>query len=221
MCNFMLRNKSHIVKRFRSQFHLNYAKKRQILLVFTVVLLLLLYLFKNASTFLRVISAVGTLFFFYAADHLFDIRFRKRHYIFVLIIAIASFLGSPFYYVYPDYDKIQHFLQPILLCSLTFFTINKLHLELKWKITFTFFVIVALLGIFEIGEFALDSLFNLKLQGVYLRDTQGLEKFNLLMDPLKDTMVDLVYGILGSLIYCMTLAVYYRRKLGNNLLKES
>ncbi len=210
-----------VIRGIRKQFHLNYSAKRQMLFIFTIILLLGLYFFKDASTLLRVVSATGTLFLFYAADHIFDIRFRKRHYAFMLIIVIASFLASPLYFTYPNYDKVQHFAQPILVCSLALYLINKLHLELKWKLTFTFFVVFAILGIFEIGEYLLDLFFNLKLQGVYLRDLNGLEKFNLLMDPLSDTMVDLVLGMFGSALYCVTWAIYYRKKLGKNLLKES
>jgi len=209
-----------VIKEIRKQFHLNYSAKRNLLFIFTVLLLIGLYFFKDASTLLRVVSAIGTLFLFYVADHLFDIRFRKRHYVFMLIIVVASFLASPLYFTYPNYDKVQHFIQPILVCSIVFYLINKLHLELKWKLTFTFFVVFAILGMFEIGEYLLDLFFNLKLQGVYLRDLNGLEKFNLLMDPLSDTIVDLVYGMLGCALYCITLAIYYRKKLGMNLLKE-
>ncbi len=205
----------------RKRFHLNYLQKRYYLLIFSFILLIALYLFKNASTFLRVISAIGVMFLFYGMDHIFDIRFRKRHYLIMFVIVLASFLGSPFYFVYPNYDKLQHFFQPILMCSIIFYMINKLHLELKWKIIFTFFVVVALLGIFEIGEYVLDLFFNLKLQGVFLRDIDGLEKFNLLMDPLSDTMVDLTFGILGSGIYCTIFAIVMWKRLRHNILREN
>jgi len=79
--------------------------------------------------------------------------------------------------------------------------VNRLQLALKWKITFSVMSVIALLGMFEIGEYILDLLFNLKLQGVYLRDLSGLEKFHLLQNPLDDTMVDLAFGILGSSLY--------------------
>src|SRR3989344_3344542 len=162
----------------------------------------MIYFFQDSSFILRAISTVSLVLLFYVIDHFYYIKFRRRHYVFIIIIAILSFLLSPAYFVYPNYDKVQHFIQPMLVCSMVFFAINKLHLELKWKIVFTFFVVVAILGIFEMGEFALDSLFNLKLQGVYLRDARGFEKFNLLLDPLSDTMIDMALGILGSGIYC-------------------
>ncbi|MEI6849907.1 MAG: hypothetical protein WCK29_02630 [archaeon] len=202
------------------RFHLDYTQKRLLIVLFSILLLLIIYFFKDASTWLRVLSAIATLVFFYSVDHFFNIGFRKRHYAFMIIIVIFSFLLSPLYFIYPNYDKFQHFFQPMLLCSLIFYMINKLHLELKWKLVFTFFVVFAILGIFEIGEFTLDSFFNLKLQGVFLRDEQGLDKFNLLMDPLSDTMVDLVYGLLGAGIYCVGYAFVLRKKLYHNIFRE-
>ncbi|RZD30737.1 hypothetical protein CXT76_01780, partial [Candidatus Parvarchaeota archaeon] len=92
------------------------------------------------------------------------------------------------YFLYPQYDKFQHLIQPILFSSIIFFMISKLKLELKWKLTFTFFIMVGLLSIFELGEYILDYFFNLKLQGVFLRNLQGLEKYNILMDRNDDTM---------------------------------
>ena len=202
------------------KFHLDYRKKRVAVIIFSLLLLIILYLFQEASTWLRALSTIAVLALFYSADHVFDIRFRQRHYTYVTLILIFSFLLSPFYFYYPSYDKIQHFIQPMLVCSIIFYTVNKINMELKWKIVFTFFIVVAILGIFEIGEFALDSFFNLKLQGVYLRDTQGLEKFHLLLDPLDDTMVDMILGIMGAGIYCVGFAYFMRRKLQNKLFRE-
>ncbi|MEK6850386.1 MAG: hypothetical protein AABX85_02325 [Nanoarchaeota archaeon] len=106
-------------------------------------------------------------------------------------------------------------------CSIIFYMISKLHLELKWKIVFAFFIVVAILGIFEIGEFAMDSFFNYKLQGVFLRDIQGIEKFHIIMDPLKDTMIDMIFGILGAGVYCITFAFIMRKKLQQNIFRDN
>ena len=130
----------------------------------------------------------------------------------MIIIAVSSFLLSPLYYVYPQYDKIQHLLQPIMLSSIIFHMIWRLDLKLKWKIVFVFFVVVGILGIFEIGEFLLDFFFDMKLQGVFLRDIQGLEKYNLLLDRNDDTMIDLSLGTIGSGIYSFVMYFYLKRK---------
>ena len=73
---------------------------------------------------------------------------------------------------------------------------------------------IAILTIFELGEYALDLLFDLKLQGVYLRDMMGIEKFQLLMEKNDDTMVDLVFGISGTLIYnaSRVIAYFYKKR---------
>ena len=193
--------------------NIEYRKKRTAIIIFTVLLLLAIYLFKDASYALRSISSIAFVVLFYVIGHFFDIRFKRRHYFYIILIAIFSFLLSPLYFLYPNYDKIQHIIQPMFTCSIIFYMISKLHLELKWKIVFTFFIVAAILGLFEIGEFILDSFFNYKLQGVFLRDIHGIEKFRLLMDPLKDTMIDMLFGVLGAGMYCITFAFVMRRKL--------
>lgn len=202
------------------RFHLNYTRKRTIIVVFAIFLALMIYFFKGSSTILRVLTAVSAMLMFYVIDHFYDIKFRKRHYVFMFLIIIVGVMMSPFYFVYPSFDKIQHFFSPILLSSIIFFMINKIKMELKWKFVFTFFVTFAILGLFEIGEFALDSLFDLKLQGVYLRDLSGLDKFNLILEPLKDTMIDLILGMVGTLIYCLASARHHRKKLNTKIFRE-
>lgn len=204
----------------RIDFHLDYTRKRGIIIAFAVVLLLMIYFFKSSSMVLRVLTAISSMLLFYVIDHFYNIKFRKRHYVFMFVIIIMGVMMSPLYFVYHSFDKIQHLVSPILLSSILFFMINKIQIELKWKIVFTFFVTFAILGLFEIGEFTMDSLFDLKLQGVYLRDLSGIEKFNLVLEPLKDTMIDLVLGLFGTLIYCLTLAMHFRKKLDTKIFKE-
>lgn len=81
--------------------------------------------------------------------------------------------------------------------------IAKLKLKLKWKLTFVFFTVIGFLALFEIGEYLLDIFFDLKLQGVFLQDIQGLQKFDILLDKIEDTMIDLVLGVLGILSYIL------------------
>lgn len=91
---------------------------------------------------------------------------------------------------------------------------------MKWKLTFTVLSVVAFLGIFEILEYILDSFFNWKLQGVYIRDITGLDKFNLLLNPLTDTIIDLSFGILGSSLYAFYAWIIYKinkRKLAKDI----
>ena len=189
-----------------------YKYKRGAIIGLCVLILLLLYAFKNASFLIRSLSAVGFLILFYMIDHFFDLEFKEYHYFFIVIIAVSSFLLSPLYYVYPQYDKIQHLFLPILFSSIVFHMIWRLDLKLKWKIVFVFFVVIGSLGMFEIGEYWLDYFYDLKLQGVFLRDVQGLEKYNLLLDRNDDTMIDLLLGIIGSAVYSLSVYFWLKRK---------
>ena len=185
--------------------------KKNIILSLFIFLLIIFYTFKNSSFLIRYLSAIGFIIIFVILDLNFKIGFKKRHYLFIIIISITSFLLSSMYFLYPQYDKFQHLIQPILFSSIIFFMISKLKLELKWKLTFTFFIMVGLLSIFELGEYILDYFFNLKLQGVFLRNLQGLEKYSILMDRNDDTMADLGLGIISSLIYVI-IGLIFRKK---------
>ena len=180
-----------------------YRYKRIIIASLTILLLLTFYLFKDSTTPLKIITFVGLLIAFYLGDHLFDIRFSIKHYTFIIIIGIGGILLSHLYFVHPNYDKVQHLIFPMLLSSMVFHMANKLKLEFKWKLFFTFATVGMILGSFEIGEYLLDRLFDLKLQGVYLRDLHGFEKFNILQSPIDDTITDLSFGIFGSGIYAI------------------
>lgn len=79
--------------------------------------------------------------------------------------------------------------------------VSKLNLKIKWELTFTLFIVLGSLTLFEIGEYGLDHFFDLKLQGVFTRDASGLEKYVLVQDPLTDTMYDLILGVLGTLSF--------------------
>lgn len=197
----------------KTNFHISYKMKRRIIIGISFFVLILLYIFKNTSYLVRSLSVIGLLTVFYMTDHLFKLEFKKKHYLFIVIIAFSSFLFSPFYFVYPNYDKIQHFIQPMMFASIFFHVVSKLKLDYKWRFVFVFFIITSLIGIFEIGEYYLDYFFNLKLQGVFLRDLQGLEKYNLLQNRIDDTMIDMSFGVLGALFYAAVIggAHYYKR----------
>jgi len=202
--------KSRIKKEIKREIAKAYRYKRIVVALITFIILIAIYFTKDASSMLlRYTTFIGFILGFYICDHLFDVRFEFKHYFFILFIGASTILFSHFYFIYHQYDKVQHFLVPILLCSMFFFMINRLNLALKWKIIFTVLSIAGILGMFEIGEYLLDLLFNLKLQGVYLRDLSGLEKFHLLKNPWDDTMVDMSFGIMGSLCYALYAWIKY------------
>lgn len=188
----------------------HYKHKRLLVISLSILLLLMIYFFKESTTLLRALSTIAFITFFYIIDHLFDVKFRKIHYLFIILIGISSLMLSPIYFLHPQYEKAQHLIQPILVSSIVFHLINKLNLEKKWKLIFTFFAVISILSLFEIGEYALDIFFDFKLQGVFLRDVYGLEKFNIVLEPLDDTMIDLMFGILGSCFYCLFVSIYWK-----------
>ena len=188
----------------------DYRVKRRVVVTLALMILAMIYFFKDASFWYRSVSAAAFIVFFYVVDHVFDIRFKHHHYAFIVIISVASLLLSPLYFAYPQYDKVQHFFQPIFISSIVFYMVSRLRLELKWKLIFTFFIVIGILGLFEMGEYALDLVFDWKLQGVYLRDLSGLEKFNLLVEPIDDTMIDLFFGVGGTCVYGLFTIIYLR-----------
>ena len=180
---------------------MEYGNKRRAILAVSVLILGLLYAFKNMSFFVRALSAIGLLSVFYIIDHYFDMNFKAGHYFIILFIAIIGFLLSPLYFIYPQYDKILHLVNPALFGVIVFYMVSKLKLKLKWKLVFVFFVIAGTVGLLEIGEYLLDYFFNLKLQGVFLRNLQGLQKFDILLGRIDDTMVDMSLGFIGAFSY--------------------
>src|SRR6266540_5808452 len=95
-----------------------YKIKRRVIISICIAVIAFLYAFKNASFLLRALSTIAAIIMFYVFDHLFDMDFSEKHYAFALIIAFSSFLLSPLYYIYPQYDKIQHFIIPMMYSSI-------------------------------------------------------------------------------------------------------
>lgn len=212
--------RERIKSKIKAEIAKAYMHKRAIIAIISIIVLSTIYLSKGSSSItLRYSTFLGMVIGFYILDHLFDIRFNFKHYLFVIIMGVGGILMGPFYFIYPSFDKFQHFIFPMFLCSLILYMINKLRLEMKWKLTFTVLSVIALLGTFEIAEYVLDLLFNWKLQGVYLRDITGLEKFNLILDPLDDTMIDLTFGIFGSTSYALFAWIRHRILIKKKLAK--
>lgn len=183
------------------RFHLAYTLKRRLIIGISLIVLSLLYIFNNTSYLVRALSAVLFFVIFYVADHLFYLKFRKRHYFFAFFIAVSGFLLSPLYFISPSYDKALHLVQPMMFAAMTHHLVSRLNLNRKWRFIFVFAVVVAGIGLFEVAEYTLDQTFDLKLQGVYLRDSSGLEKLTVLQNPIDDTMVDMSIGVAGAIIY--------------------
>ena len=154
----------NIIKKDIEKIYLRYKNKRRAIFAICFVVVGMLYLFKNVSFLIRALSTIGLLVSFYLIDHLFEIDFKDRHYVFIVVIAFSSFLLSPLYFVHPQYDKVQHLIQPIMIASMGYYMIRHLDIKDKWKLMAVFFIVMGLVGLHEIGEYLLDQFFNLKLQ---------------------------------------------------------
>ncbi len=198
---------------------MKYQNKRRLIIGISLFLLLGFYLTRNLSENVRVLGFIFGIILFYIIDYMFNINFKLIHYIFVIIILTFGVLLSPLYFLIESYDKILHFILPILASFLVFYVVDKQKLSMQWKLLITFMFIISFLAIHEIGEYLLDLLFNLKLQGVYLRDISGLEKLNLVLSKHDDTMIDLIFGTLGAALFILgkTIQYSYKRRFGKKV----
>ena len=198
-----------------------YVIERRIWGFLAFVSLICIFIFKNSEWGLRFASAVELFFLFILTDKVFNVGFGKRHYISMAVLIAANFIASPLYFLYPSYDKFWHLIGPIITCSAVFFMIRKLNIEFKWKVAFTFLTVFAILGIFELWEYSLDTFFNFKLQGVFLRDAYGVDKLTIVTDRIDDTMLDLFFGALGTALYCAFISWMYKKRTHRHLLNYS
>lgn len=193
----LLKKKEELLKR--------YKRKRRIVLAVSILMFGALYAFKNVSTSVRSLSAIIFLGAFYLMDHLFELDFKDRHYLFIAFMAVFGLLFSQLYFIYPYYDKIQHLTFPMMLGSLTYHMVSLLKLEKKWKLVFVFFIIIGSIGVFEIGEYTIDQTFNSRLQGVFIGDSE-------FQSQIDDTMIDLSLGVVGAAVYVSTIALFFRKR---------
>jgi len=205
---------------------MQYTTKRRLIVVISVVLLFAIYLLGRLSFLINIAGVIFGLAVFYTIDHLFEIKFKLRHYLYVILILFGGILFSPLYFISTDYDKILHFVMPILGSIMIFFVVDKLKIKFQWKLLITFTSILAILTIHEIGEYLIDKIWDLKLQGVYLRDISGFEKFDVVQGGLEDTMFDLIFGMLGSLFFSISKTICYLynkryKKIKKNKIKRS
>jgi len=186
-----------------------YNKKRWLIIGIAVFSLLVLYLLKNSSMFVRVAGFIAGMVIFYLLDYLFKINFKFKHYIYIATILFFGIILSPLYFLSENYDKILHLISPIIGSCLIFYMIDKKNLNFQWKLLITFMFIISFLTIHEIGEYIMDILWDMKFQGVYIRDVSGIEKLNLVLNPHDDTMIDLIFGTIGGLIFTTGKTINY------------
>lgn len=193
---------------------MQYKNKRRFILGISIVLLIVLYLFKNISLLIRVGGTIFGLWLFYFLDHSFEIKFKLRHYLYMFLILFVGILFSPLYSVSGIYDKILHLTMPLFGGMLIFFVVDKLKIKFQWKLLITLTSLLSVLVIHEIGEYLIDLLWDLNLQGVYIRSLSGLEKFDVVQNKIDDTMIDMILGFFSALIFVVakTICYFYNNK---------
>ena len=98
---------------------------------------------------------------------------------------------------------------PILGCMVLFFIVDKMQIHFKYKLVITFASIVCVLTFLEIGEYIFDFFWDFRLQGVYVRDIAGLEKYKIILGRNDDTMIDLMLGVAGSILFGIGKTFHY------------
>ncbi len=176
--------------------------KRLFYVAVGVLVVAVLYALKNTSYFARSASFVAAFVVFWIADTLLNLKFRNRHYLIIIFISATGLLFSPLYSLYTYYDKTLHFFNPILFCVLIYYLVNRIKgISLPMKLFLTFSITVCFLSLWELTEFFLDNFYDAKMQGVWLRDITGASKIQLIMDRNDDTMIDLLLGVLGTIVF--------------------
>jgi hypothetical protein len=186
--------------------------KKVVYIVVGIIILLLLYALKNTSYFTRTAGFIFAILLFFIGNEFFKFNFKLHHHLILIAIAAFGILFSPLYFMYPSYDKILHFLSPILVSILIFYLVNKLDISFSKKLLITISLVISAITLFEVVEFTLDKLFDLKLQGVFIRDMTGVAKLNIIMDPIDDTMIDLILGIIGALVFAGSKTIIFAYK---------
>ncbi|MBU2612645.1 MAG: hypothetical protein KKB62_02905 [Nanoarchaeota archaeon] len=140
-------------------------------------------------------------------------------YLGIMLVFLANIFGELFFglfYIMPNFDKWIHLLSPMVACTLFYFLFKKKIKDKKMLIFFSVTLILAWSVAWEIIEYFSDQYFHTLLVGVHLT---GLENFNLdaqYMGPLKDTIYDMFYGLIGSVVWAAIALFLVRKKIPSN-----
>lgn len=201
----------------------SYILRRNIFFILIAILFIIGVFFRRYFNFItnlkylelvNIISLIGLIIaisIFHLADKMFSMHLRKRDYFLMYLMSITGIILSFLYLRFPNYDKIEHFFFPIIFASITYHILSKkLDIPFKWKLFFTLFIIIGSLSIFELIEYFLDFTFNWHLQGVFIEDPTG--NYKEILGRIDDTMIDMLIGIIGTIIYIISLLIINKSK---------
>jgi hypothetical protein len=129
-------------------------------LVMIALFMYILFYFKDSDHFIGALAFILSVTCLCLADKLFKLKFKSYHYAILIFMATVGVLLSPIYFIFAAYDKILHFSFPFLGCFLVFYLVNKLDMDFKTKVFFTFTIMITLITFEEIVEFLLDWFFD-------------------------------------------------------------
>ena len=184
-------------------------KKGRVSIYIILVLLSIFILsyFRDSDHLLGATSFIFVILGFHLINTYFKLNFEPKHYAIIILMGAFGMLFSFLYVEYTFYDKILHFIFPILTAILIFYLIQNEKMDLKTKLILTFTTVITIVALAEVAEFILDTLFDLKLQGVFRGDIKGVLKqagegtFQMIQSPNTDTMIDLILGFLGVTVF--------------------
>jgi hypothetical protein len=151
-------------------------------------------LFKGTGRISTMIMAFGSFIASVIIAWIFKVKKIDEKYLTYINVALwLNLLGEIIVY-YSGlflYDKILHITLGYLLSIIIY---NYFLENSKLKKDATFFAVMGLLAVWEIWEFSLDTFLGFQSQGVIRNNI-------FIMSPIDDTMYDLIWGAIGSLIY--------------------
>lgn len=132
------------------------------------------------------------------------------HVLYYLFLYCAVFLGEvfDFYYRIPHWDTILHFFSGAMLGALGFILVDILNRNDKVKVNlsplfvslFAFCFALAAGAVWEIYEFAGDTLLGLNMQKCLTEHGEALVGYAALRDTMKDIVVDAVAALIISVV---------------------
>ena len=149
----------------------------------------------------------------------YKLKIPRLVYLGIMLIFLANIFGELFFglfYIVPTFDKWIHLLSPIIACTLFYFLFEKKIKDKKMLIFFSVTLFLAWTVVWEIIEYFSDEFFHTLLVGVHLT---GLENFNpdaQYMEPIKDTIYDMFYGLIGSVVWALGALFFTRKKFLKN-----
>ena len=156
--------------------------------------IVLLYL---KEYYLFLLITISFIFFFFFCSIVDKLKVNKDYKYLIFLFIILEILGELFFYRNLEYyDKILHFIVPLFITLFVYSYIKRFKLD--YPKTTTLLIVIGMITSFELFEYFVDFFFDLGMLGVESR--RGTE----LLDPLTDTMWDLIMGVLGSIFYLIS-----------------